>query len=126
MIIKMNDRSPFSKKVIQLIQAIPKGKIATYGQIAKLAGKPQGSRGVSWILHSSSKAHNLPWQRVLNSKGMISFPMDSAEFKRQKQLLVKEGIDFNEADQIDLKKFQWRRKPAAKKPAKNKPKLFSS
>lgn len=121
----MQSTSPFSKKVIQLILAVPKGKVATYGQIAKLAGKPQGSRGVSWILHSSSKAHDLPWQRILNSKGMISFPVGSAEFKKQKQLLVKEGIEFNEAHQIDLKKFQWNKKPTAKKPAKNKPKLFS-
>jgi methylated-DNA-protein-cysteine methyltransferase-like protein len=100
----------FSTQVIQLVRAIPKGKVATYGQIAQLAGKPQGSRGVAWLLSSSSNAHKLPWHRVLNSKGKISFPPGSASHKKQKRLLQGEGVVFS-ADQIDLRKFGWKRKP---------------
>lgn len=121
----MGEASPFSKKVISLILQIPKGKVATYGQIAKLAGTPQGSRGVAWILNSCSKSHNLPWQRVLNSKGKISFPESSAEFKKQKNLLLKEGIKFTAGGGLDLKVYQWNKKVAAQTPPAPKPRLFS-
>lgn len=123
----MKEPSAFSKKVISLISQVPRGKVATYGQIAKLAGKPQGSRGVSWILHSSSKAHQLPWQRILGSTGKISFPPGSAEFKKQKRLLISEGVEFDGDDTIDLTKFQWKKKAAAVKKTKttNKPRMFS-
>ncbi|MEK2647049.1 MGMT family protein [Bdellovibrio sp. BCCA] len=119
------EQTDFSKKVISFIKKIPKGKVATYGQIAKLAGKPQGSRGVAWILHSCSESHDLPWQRVLNSKGKISFPPSTSSYVKQKRLLVKEGIEFGEQDQIDLKKFQWRKKVEAKKTNTRSPKMFS-
>lgn len=121
----MAAQSAFATKVIELILKVPKGKVATYGQIAKLAGKPQGSRGVSWILHSSSKAYKLPWQRILNSQGKISFPVGSAEFTKQKRLLVSEGIKFDEQNQIDLKTYQWSKKLRTSKVKTNKPRLFS-
>ena len=121
----MAEPSDFSKKVIALIQKIPKGNVATYGQIAKLAGKPQGSRGVAWILNSSSEAHKLPWHRVLNSKGMISFPVGSASFKKQKKLLLSEGIEFDKNNAIDMNQFQWKKQPTVRKAAKNKPRMFS-
>ncbi|WP_413289207.1 MGMT family protein [Bdellovibrio sp. HCB337] len=122
----MREPSEFSKKVLKLISQVPKGAVATYGQIAKLAGKPQGSRGVSWILHSSSKAYNLPWQRILGSSGKISFPAGSTEFKKQKKLLISEGIEFNEKNEIDLKKFQWKKTPSVKKTSAKGPRLFAS
>lgn len=121
----MKQISLFSKKVLHLLQQVPKGQVATYGQIANLAGKPQGSRGVSWILHSSSDAYKLPWQRILNSKGRISFPVGSAEFKKQKRLLIQEGVEFNDNDEVDLKKFQWNKIAKTRKPAAKKPRLFS-
>lgn len=99
----------FSKKVISFIKKIPKGKVATYAQIAKLAGKPQGVRGVVWILHSSSYTEDLPWHRVINSKGKISFPPMSAQELKQKSLLEREGVEFSEAGIVDLKVFQWKK-----------------
>jgi methylated-DNA-protein-cysteine methyltransferase related protein len=104
----MKKPTDFSIKVIAVIKKIPKGKVATYGQIAKLAGKEHAARGVSWILHSCSKSHKLPWQRVLNSKGQISFPKLTASFVRQMNLLKKEGVKFSESGQIDMTKFQWK------------------
>ncbi|MNL18003.1 methylated-DNA--protein-cysteine methyltransferase [compost metagenome] len=123
----MKEMTEFSAAVISLIQKVPAGKIATYGQIAKLAGKPQGARGVAWILNSSSKAHKLPWQRILNSSGKISFPVDSAEYRKQRKLLENEGIVFGDNGQIDLKKFQWKKevKVAKKKVSSKKPQMFS-
>ena len=96
----------FSKRVKQLITQIPYGKVATYGQIASYAGNPRAARQVSWVLHSSSRKHNLPWHRVINSKGRISLPLYRG-YELQKNLLEKEGIIFEEDDSINLDIFLW-------------------
>ncbi len=98
--------SQFTEKVIRLIQSIPKGKVLTYGRIAKLAGNPQAARQVSWILHSSTKKYNLPWHRVINSKGLIALKAE-IEKQDQKFLLEKEGVKFNGKFKIDLASFMW-------------------
>ncbi|MFW9879472.1 MAG: MGMT family protein [Candidatus Thorarchaeota archaeon] len=96
----------FTEKVINIIKNIPKGKILTYGFIAKLAGNPRAARQVSWVLHSSSKKYNLPWHRVISSNGKIS--MTSIEDKQhQRKLLELEGIEFFDNFKIDLKKYLW-------------------
>lgn len=117
--------SDFSKQVIKNIQSIPAGKVATYKQIAELSGKPQGSRGVAWLLHSSSKAHKLPWHRVLNSKGTISFPKKTKGFRDQKKNLEKEGVVVSDDGRLDLKKFQWKKTLSKKKTKAGKPQMFS-
>lgn len=99
-------RTKFSKKVIELIQSVPKGKVATYGLIARLAGNPQGSRRVGWILHSSTQRYDLPWQRIIKSDGYLSFPEYSQNFIMQKHLLEAEGIIIKNG-RVDLKKFLW-------------------
>lgn len=111
----MKTKTEFSQKVITIIQKIPKGKVASYAQIAKLAGKPQGVRGVVWILHSSSSLSDLPWHRVINSKGKISFPEMSEQWIKQKKLLEREGITVSEYGEIDLKEFQWTAKLSTEK-----------
>lgn len=107
---KTKPMTEFSKKTIALIAKIPRGKVATYGQIAALAGKPHGARGVAWLLNSSSRAHKLPWQRVLGAKGRISFPRGSAGFTRQRHLLKLEGVEVGTEGTIDLDKHQWSKK----------------
>ena len=78
----------------------------TYGKVAKLAGSPRGARQVSWTLHSSSKKYQLPWHRVVNSKGMIA--LKSIEHKQyQKKLLELEGVEVDDGFKIDLNKFLW-------------------
>ncbi|MGL5741866.1 MAG: MGMT family protein [Legionella sp.] len=69
-----DNRTEFSKKVIELIQSVPEGKVATYGLIAALAGNPQGARRVGCLLHSSTQKYSLPWQRIIKSDGSLSFP----------------------------------------------------
>ena len=64
----------FSSRVKSIIASIPEGRVATYGQIALLAGNRRAARQVAWILHSSSSKHGLPWQRVINRLGKISLP----------------------------------------------------
>ncbi len=116
--------STFTKKIIQHIRKIPEGEVATYKQIAELAGKPQGSRGVAWVLHSSSIAYKLPWHRVLNSQGKISFDKKSTHYREQKKRLEKEGVEFKCGGQLSLSDFQWNKK-ASKASYLGKPKLFS-
>jgi methylated-DNA-protein-cysteine methyltransferase related protein len=114
--------SEFTKKVILTIKKIPNGKVATYKQIAGLAGKPQGSRGVAWILHSCSTKYQLPWHRVLSSQGKISFKPGSSQFRLQKRRLEAEGIIITPEGKLSLTKFQWKKKQ--KNNSFNRPFLF--
>jgi len=98
--------SIFTENVIQIIKSIPKGRVLTYGRIAKLAGNPRAARQVSWTLHSSSKKYNLPWHRVISSNGTLA--MVSTEDKQyHKKLLELEGVKFTGEFKIDLKKYLW-------------------
>jgi methylated-DNA-protein-cysteine methyltransferase-like protein len=96
----------FSETVIQLIKNIPFGKVSTYGALAKQAGSPRAARQVSWLLHSSSKKHNLPWHRVINSKGEIAMK-DVAAKEMQRDLLLEEGVGFLKIYRVDLNNFLW-------------------
>lgn len=115
--------SAFTKAVLKQIKSIPSGKVASYKQIAELAGKPQGSRGVSWILHSCSTQYKLPWHRVLNVSGKIAFEPRSHNFRKQKKLLESEGVIVSLDGKLNMQKFQWKKK-AKKKPTKGRPKMF--
>ncbi len=84
---------------------IPIGKVATYGQIAQLAGNNKAARQISRILHSSSEKHDLPWHRVINSHGKISLRSGDG-FEMQKAIMESESIIVS-GDRIDLKVFQW-------------------
>jgi methylated-DNA-protein-cysteine methyltransferase-like protein len=96
----------FSSRVKTAIKRIPEGKVATYGQIASIAGNYRAARQVAWILHSSSEKDNLPWHRVINRKGEISLK-PGCGFEKQKQLLQKEGIKFDKKNRINLGRFLW-------------------
>ncbi len=89
-----------------MIKNIPEGKVATYGQIASLAGQSRGARQVSRLLHSMSGKHKLPWHRVVNAKGKISLPPSSG-YELQKALLESEGIVFSITGIINLDKYRW-------------------
>lgn len=91
----------FTEDVISIIEMIPRGKVMTYGQIAAYAGIPRGARQVSRILHSMSEKYNLPWHRVINSKGSISLTGEAGFI--QAQMLVNEGIEVIDK-QINLAK----------------------
>ena len=83
--------SSFSQRIKDIIKKIPRGKVATYGQIATMAGNPRAARQVVRILHSSSRKDRLPWHRVINSKGRISLKPGFG-YETQKSLLLKERI----------------------------------
>ena len=96
----------FYERVIKLIRSIPEGKVATYGQIADYAGNPRAAREVAYILHSSSEKENLPWQRVINSRGQISLKPGHG-YEMQKRLLEDEGVVFEDGGRVDFDRFLW-------------------
>lgn len=98
--------TPFTRKALTIIGNIPKGKVLTYGRAAFLAGRPKGARQISRILHSMSGKHDLPWHRVINSRGKISLK-PSRGYELQKALLKSEGILFSPQDVIDLGIYMW-------------------
>jgi len=99
--------SPFTRRVIELIAAIPRGKVATYGGIAAMAGSPRAARQVVRVLHSSSRKEGLPWHRVINREGRISLP-DMRGGDEQRELLEAEGVVFSPDGRIDLDRHLWR------------------
>jgi methylated-DNA-protein-cysteine methyltransferase-like protein len=100
----------FSLRVRNVIAAIPEGRVASYGQIAALAGNNRAARQVAWILHSSSKAYNLPWHRVIGVNGCISLPRGRG-YEEQRMLLEREGICFDGRDRIDMNRYRWSPEP---------------
>lgn len=90
-----------------VIQQIPEGKVATYGQVASLAGFPGYARQVGYALHATPADMDLPWHRVINAKGMISIKSDGPFDNVQRQMLEDEGIIFDTNNRIPLKIYQW-------------------
>ena len=99
--------TPFTTAVKTLIRQIPKGKVATYGLIAVCAGNPRAARQVARILHACSQKDGLPWHRVVNRHGRIALGRFSG-YELQKQLLQREGIIFDDGDNIDFEIYLWR------------------
>ena len=86
-----------------VVRRIPRGKVATYGEVARAAGKPGYARQVAWALHAASG--NLPWHRVLGASGKILLTGDAA--MEQRLRLESEGVEFRGA-KVDMAKHGWR------------------
>jgi methylated-DNA-protein-cysteine methyltransferase-like protein len=92
-------------RIIEIIQAIPKGTVSCYRYIAAKAGLPNGARQVVRVLHSLSEKHNLPWYRILRADGFIALEGEGAEL--QAELLRKEGVKVSKENRVDLEKYGW-------------------
>jgi methylated-DNA-protein-cysteine methyltransferase-like protein len=99
--------SPFTTEVIEIIKAIPQGQVATYGQVAALAGHPRAPRQVAGILKRYSKQFDLPWHRVISSKGVISITEPIGRLE-QAHRLRDEGVEVSIDGSIDLSTFGWK------------------
>jgi len=95
-----------TEEIIGIIKSIPKGKVATFGQIARLAGYANGARQVVRILHTCTEKYDLPWFRVVNAKGEIALSIYNGA-DEQKALLEAEGITFIEEYKVDLAAHLW-------------------
>lgn len=83
------------QQIWQVISQIPKGKVASYGQVAQQAGLGQAARFVGYVLRQLPSDSQLPWHRVVNAQRTLSLPENSPAYQQQKQRLIAEGITFN-------------------------------
>lgn len=97
--------SPMAK-IWHIVAMIPPGKVSSYGKVADFAGLPGRARYVSKALKSAPEHLSLPWHRVLNSQGKISFEKHSVSFQEQMELLRIEGVTVN-CGKVDLSEFEW-------------------
>jgi len=97
--------SPLYARIYAVVARIPRGRVATYGQIAALAGLPGRARQVGYALHALPDGSPLPWHRVVNARGMSSLP--GASGQEQRRRLARERVVFDD-ERIDLRRFGWK------------------
>lgn len=98
--------SELYQRIWEMVNQIPFGKVATYGQIAKMVGLGSHARVVGYALHSLPESSTIPWHRVINSTGEISLPKEGGLYALQKALLEQEDIVFY-GEKINLAKYGW-------------------
>jgi methylated-DNA-protein-cysteine methyltransferase-like protein len=110
---EMTSRSSDSyPRIYAVVKRIPRGRVATYGQVAELAGLAGHARQVGYALHALSEESRVPWQRVVNAQGRVSARAEPLMENVQRSLLEQEGIEFGLADRLDLGRYRWRPAPA--------------
>jgi len=100
----VRDMSTF-EKIYNVVKSIPRGRVATYGQVAFLAGNPRWARVVGYALHNNPDPDNIPCHRVVNREGKVATAFAFGGGETQRQLLEKEGIVFEPDGHIDLAKY---------------------
>ncbi|HKQ18877.1 MAG TPA: methylated-DNA--[protein]-cysteine S-methyltransferase [Candidatus Eisenbacteria bacterium] len=95
------------ERIWKHVRRIPRGRVATYGQIARLAGIPRGARQVGYALHALPDATSVPWHRVINARGSISVRLGGASVT-QLLRLEREGVRFDAGGRTYLARYQWR------------------
>jgi methylated-DNA-protein-cysteine methyltransferase related protein len=94
--------------IYAVIRRIPKGWVATYGQVAAMAGLPRRARLVGYVLQNLDPAIDIPWHRVVNAKGEVSYSLSrNGGDAIQQRLLEKEGVEFDDRNRFNLERFRW-------------------
>lgn len=101
------NREEREARILEVIRRIPRGRVATYGQVAALAGLPRNARHVGFALRALPESSDVPWHRVLGARGEISRRTSSDSHELQRLLLEAEGIRFNDSGRIRLDEFRW-------------------
>jgi methylated-DNA-protein-cysteine methyltransferase related protein len=102
-------KSSSYERIWDVVRRIPAGRVATYGQIARIAGLGGAARLVGYALHAlPEKGHRVPWQRVINAQGRISQRGFEGVERIQRRLLEREGVRFDARERVDLARFGWR------------------
>ncbi|MGH0038452.1 MAG: MGMT family protein [Myxococcota bacterium] len=102
-----NARSSY-QRIYDVVRRIPAGRVATYGQVAELAGLGGHARQVGYALHSLRGDLDVPWQRVINARGEISARGEPTGEQIQRQMLEAEGVGFDTRGRVDLAAHGWR------------------
>jgi methylated-DNA-protein-cysteine methyltransferase-like protein len=95
-------------RIYAVVRRIPRGRVATYGQVAALAGLGNHARQVGYALHALTTEHAVPWHRVVNARGQISARTEPGGDLIQRRLLEREGVNFDAADRLELGRYRWR------------------
>ena len=95
------------ERIYAAVRRVPRGRVATYGQVAELAGLPGHARQVGYALHALPDGTTVPWHRVINAKGEISPRAEPGYDRLQRVLLEAEKVEFDAADRIPLERFRW-------------------
>ncbi|MGH9361218.1 MAG: MGMT family protein [Thermoanaerobaculia bacterium] len=104
----MFPRSDRYARIYALVRQIPGGRVATYGQVAALAGIPGGARQVGYALHALPDGADVPWQRVINARGEVSARSSGGWAEGyQRHVLEEEGVAFDRRGRVDLDRFRW-------------------
>jgi methylated-DNA-protein-cysteine methyltransferase-like protein len=90
------------------VRRIPRGRVATYGQIARLAGLPGHARQVGYALHALPEGTPVPWHRVVNARGLVSPGSVGDWMFEQRRRLEDEGVEFDALGRIELARYRWR------------------
>lgn len=98
--------------IYRVVRRIPHGRVATYGQIARLAGLPRQARRVGYALSALRGDEGVPWHRVVNARGGISPRASGEPDDRQRRLLESEGVEFDDRGRLSLGQYQWRDDPS--------------
>ena len=93
-------------RIWNVVAAIPAGRVASYGQVARLAGLPNGARQVGRILGQLPEGTGLPWHRVLTASGKIAFPAKSPAFREQRLRLSEEGVECRNG-RVSMTRYRW-------------------
>lgn len=93
--------------ILETVRRIPRGRVATYGQVAGIAGYPRGGRLVGMVLQRLPDGTRVPWHRVINAQGRLSFARDSEHYRLQRSKLQREGVRFR-GERVELARYQWR------------------
>ena len=94
------------ERIWHVVSSIPLGKVATYGQVARLAGLPGCARYVGYTMKTLPRGSKIPWFRVVNSQGQLSFPKHGLQYRAQQEKLEAEGIVFSEG-KFCLQTYLW-------------------
>ena len=96
------------ERIYRAVRRIPRGRVATYGQIAELAGLEGHARLVGYALNVLPSRSKLPWHRVINAKGEISRRSGGDSHELQRHMLEHEGVEFDRTGRVDLARYRWR------------------
>lgn len=100
------DHAARARRILETVAAIPEGRVASYGQVAELAGQPRAARLVGRVLRDADSGRAIPWYRVLRSSGHIAFPAASREYREQEKRLMAENVRVT-GGRVDMSRYRW-------------------
>ena len=106
--MKLETRDSTYARIYAVVRRLPKGRVATYGQIAMMAGLAGHARQVGYALNALPEDSRVPWQRVISAQGRISPRSEPGASEHQRRALESEGVTFDDSGRISLERFRWR------------------